>query len=97
MPTPPLPPRRPPRNLFLFTSFADPSNYLLSFHIFPKNTQGVGSTSVPLLPLRPPLLIAHHSSLAAPSLAATQKPPATPYPSMLHAQLSSRRGRGTLG
>src|SRR5271170_2386872 len=54
-----------PCNSFLFTSFADPSNYLLSFHIFPKKHPGVGSTSVPLLPLCPPLLTAHHSSLAA--------------------------------
>jgi len=28
---------------FLFTSFADPSTYLLSFHIFPQNTRGWGS------------------------------------------------------
>ena len=32
-------------NSFLFTSFADPSFYLLSFHIFPKNTGEGGTTA----------------------------------------------------
>jgi hypothetical protein len=32
---------------FLFTSFADPSKYLPSFHIFPQNTQGVGYACPP--------------------------------------------------
>ena len=44
---------------FLFTSSADPHIYLLSFHTFPKNTQGVGTPAQAFL-LR--LLTAHHST-----------------------------------
>ena len=77
-----------PCNSFLFTSFADPSNYLLSFHIFPKKHPGGGG--------QPPFLyflyVRRYSLLTTPLLRPC-KSPSNSFPSLPRG--SQRTGHGT--